>query len=119
MSQILPIIIVVIAALLAFAAGAVMAKRKGYLRPGEVVARCRRGHLFTTVWAAKASRHQFDLGWARIQRCPVGDHWTIVVPVDDSDLTPDDRKLAAQHRDSAVPDRVVPSRPPRRRRKKG
>jgi hypothetical protein len=118
MSQILPIVIVIIAALVAFAAGAVLAKRKGYLRPGEVVVRCRQGHVFTTVWAAKASRRQLDLGWARVQRCPVGGHWTVVVPVDDSHLAPEDKKLAAQHRDSAVPDRVVPSRPPRRRRKK-
>jgi hypothetical protein len=115
-SEVLPIIIVVIAALLAFAAGAVLAKRKGYLGFREVVARCGRGHLFTTVWAAKASRRQIDLGWARIQRCPVGDHWTIAVPVDDSDLTPEDKKLALQHRDNAVPDREVPSRPPRRRK---
>ena len=116
-SQIIPVIIVVIAALLAFGAGAVLARRKGYTKPGEVVARCRRGHLFTTDWAAPASRHRFDLGWARIQRCPVGGHWTIVFPVEETDLSPEDKKLASQQRDSTMPER--PDRPaPSPRRKK-
>jgi hypothetical protein len=42
-----------------------------------------------------------DLGWARVQRCPVGDHWTLVTPVDRSSLTPEERKAARQHRDAA------------------
>jgi hypothetical protein len=114
MSQILPVIIVVIAALLAFMAGLVLSRRKGYTTPGVAVARCRRGHLFTTVWAARASRRQIDLGWARIQRCPVGGHWSLVIRVDESDLTPQDKKLASQHRDGAEPDQLAPSK---RRRK--
>jgi hypothetical protein len=118
MSQIVPTVIIIVVALLAFVAGAVLARRRGYLKPGEVVVRCRRGHLFTTVWAARASRREIDLGWARIQRCPVGDHWTIAAPVDASDLTPEDKKLAAQYRDTAVPDKPLPSRPPKRRKKR-
>ena len=102
MSSVLPFIIIVIAALVAFAAGAVIARRRGYTRPGEVVARCRRGHLFTTEWTARASRHRIDLGWARIQRCPVGDHLTLIVPVKDSDLSPEQKRQAREHRDGAV-----------------
>lgn len=101
MSKVIPVIIIVVAALLAFLVGALLARRKGFAKTGEVAARCRRGHLFTTVWAARASRDRIDLGWARIQRCPVGDHWTLVVPVDESRLTPADKKLASQHRDGA------------------
>jgi hypothetical protein len=117
MSQIVPVIIVVIAALLAFGVGAVLARRRGYTEPKEVVVRCRRGHLFTTFWAAHASRGRIDLGWARIQRCPMGDHWTIVFPVKESDLTPEDKKRASQYRDGAKAGQPVPRRPPRRRRK--
>ena len=116
MSSIVPVIIVVIAAFLAFGVGAVLAQRRGYTEAKEVVARCRRGHLFMTFWAAHASRDRFDLGWATIQRCPVGDHWSIIFPVKDSDLTPEDKKVAAQHRDSTKAD---PPPRERRRRKKG
>lgn len=101
MSEVIPVVVIVVAALLAFLVGALWARRKGFTKPGEVVARCRKGHLFVTVWAARASRRQIDLGWARIQRCPVGDHWTLVVPVDRSTLTPEDKKLASKHRDGA------------------
>jgi hypothetical protein len=100
MSSAAPIIIIVVAGLLAFAAGAIIARRRGYAGLEEVVARCRQGHLFTTVWASKVSIHEIDLGWARLQRCPVGDHWTLVVPVKDSDLTAEERRIAGQHRDA-------------------
>lgn len=99
MSSAVPIIIVLVAAILAFVVGAIIAGRNGYKKLGEVVARCRRGHLFTTEWTSGASLRRIDLGWARIQRCPVGDHLTIVVPVKDSDLTPEDKRLARKHRD--------------------
>jgi hypothetical protein len=102
MSEIVPILIIVVVAILAFVAGALIARRKGYNRPGEVVARCRRGHLFTTVWSAKASGRRVDLGWARIQRCPVGDHLTIVFPVRNTDLTAEQRKEARKYRDEAA-----------------
>jgi hypothetical protein len=32
-----------------------------------------------------------DLGIARIQHCPVGKHWTLVVPVRAPDLTDEER----------------------------
>jgi len=39
----------------------------------------------------------------RFQRCPVGKHWTTVKPVKDSDLTDDDREIAARTRDTRIP----------------
>ena len=118
MSQLIPIIIVIVVALLAFTVGAFLASRKGYTKAGQTIARCRQGHLFTTVWSARFSRKQYDLGWARIQRCPVGDHWSLVRVVDEAGLSAEDKKSAAQHRDSAEAGRVVPYRRPRRRRRR-
>jgi hypothetical protein len=39
----------------------------------------------------------------RFQYCPVGDHFTFVTIVRDSDLTPSDRQLASQVHDRRVP----------------
>lgn len=47
---------------------------------GEMVVRCRQGHLFTTLWIPGLSVKGLRLGPIRIQRCPVGHHWTIVGP---------------------------------------
>ena len=102
MDKIIPLIIIVVAAALAFAAGAVLAHRQGYKQKGEVVARCRRGHLFTTVWVARFSIRRLDLGWAKIQRCPVGHHLSVVVPVDEATLTKEDKKAAKEYNDGAV-----------------
>ena len=66
------------------------------------VVRCRDGHLFTTVWLPGASFKAIRLGWLRLQRCPVGDHWSIVTPVRDEDLTPEQRRIARQHRDGPI-----------------
>jgi hypothetical protein len=57
---------------------------------GNVVVRCREGHLFTTIWIPAASVKALRLGWWRLQRCPVGHHWSVVVPVKAADL-PDER----------------------------
>lgn len=80
-----------------------MARRLGYKLGGNVVVRCRRGHLFTTIWIPGASLKAVRLGWARAQRCPVGKHWTLVTPVKDSDLTEDERRIAAAHHDVRIP----------------
>jgi hypothetical protein len=77
----------------------VVSKRGG--RPalgGQIVVRCGRGHLFTTNWSPLGSFTSVRLGSARFQHCPVGDHWSLVRPVPDSDLTPEDRQIAAQNR---------------------
>jgi hypothetical protein len=48
---------------------------------GKVVVRCRSGHEFTTTWIPGFSLTSLRLGPWRVQRCPVGRHWSIVTPV--------------------------------------
>ncbi len=85
------------------AGGTLIARRLGYKIGGNTVVRCRQGHLFTTIWVPGASLKAIRLGWARIQRCPVGKHWTLVMPVKDSDLSDEERRTAAQNRDVRIP----------------
>jgi len=99
MSNIIASVIVIFVALGAFVLGALIARRKGFTKHGEVVVRCRQGHLFTTVWTSRLSKRRLDLGFARIQRCPEGNHLTIVTPVDDATLTKEEKKQAKQLRD--------------------
>jgi hypothetical protein len=55
---------------------------RGYKIPGKVEVRCRRGHVFTTVWIEGGSLKAVRLGpLTRYQYCPVGRHWTIVHPI--------------------------------------
>jgi hypothetical protein len=75
----------------------VTAKMRG--RPafgGEIVVRCSKGHLFRTNWSSLGSLTSVRLGSARFQHCPVGDHWSLVRPVKDSDLTAEDRQMVEQ-----------------------
>ena len=60
--------------------------RRGYGVGGNVVVRCRDGHLFSTLWVPAASLKALRLGPWRVQRCPVGQHWTVVTPVDRQEL---------------------------------
>jgi hypothetical protein len=83
--------------------GTLIARRLGYKVGGDVVVRCRRGHLFTTVWIPGVKLKAIDLGVARLQRCPVGHHWTVVAPVRDRDLTDEQRIAATQHHDIRLP----------------
>ena len=76
---------------------------RGYPLGGRLVVRCRRGHLFTTLWIPGVSFKALRLGWLRVQRCPVGNHWTIVTPVKRSELTASQREAAAEHRDAPIP----------------
>lgn len=55
MSAELPILVIVVAAILAFTTGAFIARRQGHNQSREVVSRCCKGHLFTTVRASKLS----------------------------------------------------------------
>jgi hypothetical protein len=84
-------------------AGTLIARRLGYNVGGNVVVRCRQGHLFTTLWIPGVKLKAIDLGMARFQHCPVGHHWTLVVPVRDADLTDEDRRAAAEHHDVHLP----------------
>jgi len=83
--------------------GTLVVRRMGYKVGGNVVVRCLRGHLFTTIWVPGASFKSVRLGWWRLQRCPVGEHWTLVAPVRDADLTDEQRCVAEQHRDVRIP----------------
>ena len=83
--------------------GTIVARALGYRVGGKTVVRCRRGHLFTTIWIPGASIKSIRLGWWRIQRCPVGRHWSIVVPVKETDLTSRERRRAREIQDVPVP----------------
>ena len=73
-------------------------------RPGgNVVVRCRQGHVFTTLWVPGVSVKAVRLGWWRFQRCPVGGHWSWVTPVRESALSGGERRSARQHHDIRVP----------------
>jgi hypothetical protein len=87
----------------AYVVGVRVAWRSGYRFGREVIVRCRRGHLFTTIWIPGVSFKALRLGWWRFQRCPVGNHWTLVRPVKESELTEEERRLAAEHRDVRIP----------------
>jgi hypothetical protein len=75
----------------------------GYVARGDVIVRCRDGHLFTTIWIPLMSLKAVRLGPVRFQYCPVGDHLTFVTIVPDSDLTPHERQIASQIHDRRVP----------------
>jgi hypothetical protein len=86
-----------------YAAGTVIAIRQGYKFGRNVTVRCRRGHLFTTVWIPGASVKSLRLGYWRVQWCPVGRHVDLVRLVKDADLTEGERLLAAARHDIPVP----------------
>lgn len=92
-----------IAVVAAYAVGTGIARRRGYKVGGRVVVRCRKGHYFTTIWVPGLSLKAVRLGWARLQRCPVGNHWSLVVPVREADLTDEEKKSAAEHHDWPIP----------------
>jgi hypothetical protein len=78
-------------------------RRKGYKLGNDTIVRCRAGHLFTTIWVPLASVKAIRLGWWRFQRCPVGNHWTLVHPVNESELTQDEIATAHAARDVRIP----------------
>ena len=81
----------------------VVLKLRGYRVAGDVVVRCRRGHLFTTIWVPGVSVKSIRLSWWRVQRCPVGRHVSFVTPVRRSDLTEDELRAASENRDIRIP----------------
>jgi hypothetical protein len=81
----------------------IVLRRRGYPPAGSVVVRCWEGHFFTTIWIPGVSIKAFRLGPWRIQRCPVGHHWTIVTPVNRSELTEQQNRAAADSRDIRLP----------------
>lgn len=83
--------------------GTLIARRLGYNLGVNTVVRCRQGHLFTTIWIPGIKLKEVDLVVARIQRCPVGKHWSLVVPVRDKDLTETELESAREHHDIRIP----------------
>jgi len=101
---------VLVAVVLAFAVVAAIiglmnraARKRGYTLGPNTIVRCSKGHLFTTMWIPGGSIKAVRLGFTRFQHCPVGHHWTRVRPVRVSDLTDEERAIAAQNRDVRVP----------------
>jgi hypothetical protein len=83
--------------------GTLIARRLGYNLGVNTIVRCRQGHLFTTVWIPGIKLKELDLVVARVQRCPVGKHWSLVVPVREQDLTETERQFALDHHDIRIP----------------
>jgi hypothetical protein len=83
--------------------GTLIARRLGYNLGVNTIVRCRQGHLFTTVWIPGIKLKELDLVVARVQRCPVGKHWSLVVPVREQDLTEAERQFALAHHDIRIP----------------
>lgn len=94
-----PVLVVVVG----LAIATVFARRRGYNFGRNTIVRCRQGHLFTTIWIPGASLKSIRFGWARFQRCPVGQHWSLVMPVKDADLSARERKNALEHHDVLIP----------------
>jgi hypothetical protein len=42
-------------------------------------------------------------GVARLQRCPVAKHWSLVVAVRQADLSDEEREFARSHHDARLP----------------
>jgi hypothetical protein len=76
---------------------------RGYPIAGNLVVRCRRGHLFTTIWLPGVSMKSIRLLWWRLQWCPVGKHLAIVTPVKTSELGDEQKRVARDHRDLRIP----------------
>jgi len=85
------------------AALTLVARRRGYKLGTDTVVRCRQGHLFSTIWIPGAKLKALELGVARLQHCPVGKHWSLVVPVREADLSDEEREFAHSHRDVRLP----------------
>jgi hypothetical protein len=89
---------------LALVLGVTLAGRLlGYGFGRSTVVRCRKGHLFTTIWVPGVKLKAVDLLVARLQRCPVGPHWSLVMPVRAATLTEEELSAAKAHRDVRIP----------------
>jgi hypothetical protein len=82
---------------------AVALRLHGYRIGGNVVVRCRKGHLYTTIWVPGASVKSLRFGWWRFQHCPTGGHWSIVTPVKEADLTEQEKRIARATKDIRIP----------------
>jgi hypothetical protein len=83
--------------------GTLIARRLGYNLGTNTLVRCRQGHVFTTIWIPGVKLKEIDLVIARIQRCPIGHHWSLVVPVREQDLSNTELEFAREHHDVPIP----------------
>ena len=81
----------------------VVTRRRGSFFRARTIVRCRRGHLFTTIWIPGGSLKAVRLGPWRLQRCPIGKHWSLVTPVNMAKLSEEDREFALSRRDTRLP----------------
>lgn len=81
----------------------VIARSRGYKVGWRTVVRCRRDHLFTTLWIPGVKLKALDLGIARVQYCPVGRHVSLVMPVREADLSDEERRVARSRRGLPLP----------------
>jgi hypothetical protein len=79
------------------------ARALGYRLGLHAIVRCREGHLFSTIWIPGVNLKALDLVVARVQRCPVGRHWTLVRPVRLAELSAAEREAALAQRDIRLP----------------
>jgi hypothetical protein len=77
--------------------------RHGYGIGGNVVVRCGKGHLFTTIWLPGASVKALRLVSRRFQYCPVGHHWSLVRLVRESELSGKQLRVARERKDVRIP----------------
>jgi hypothetical protein len=94
---------ILVAVATAIVAYTLIARKLGYKLGGNVIVRCRQGHLFTTLWIPGVKLTAIDLVVARVQHCPVGNHWSLVVPVREPDLTEQERERARERHDVPIP----------------
>lgn len=102
LSSVIGLVIVVLVVAL-FSTTTFIGRRRGYAFGSSTIVRCLAGHLFTTVWIPGGSFKSIRLGFYRFQYCPVGKHWTLVRPVKEADLSAQEVRFAAEHRDSRIP----------------
>lgn len=70
---------------------------------GKFVVRCQQGHLFETIWIPGVSVKSLRFGLWRFQRCPIGNHWSLVTPVKESELSESERRAAHARPDIRLP----------------
>jgi hypothetical protein len=78
-------------------------QRGGLEVGGNTIVRCQSGHLFSTIWVPGLSFKAIRLGTMRFQYCPVGGHWALVTPVNESELSEEEQLVAYQNHDQQVP----------------
>jgi hypothetical protein len=97
------IVVAVVALVLWFATRELRRRNIKTRGTSDVVVRCAKGHLFTTMWIAGASFKSVRLGMKRYQHCPVGKHWSVVTPIPVDQLSDAERIEAARVHDIRIP----------------